>query len=88
MVSKKQEGCAKGNISAFNINNGKTTKVLQNVGNPIPKTLSNLDGFIYSISNARSTVKARITNREIADRRESDWKRNWEMMQFVFWNVC
>lgn len=52
----------KGNVAVFYINNKKTTKVLQRTGNPIPSGLSNLDGFIHSISDPGSPVKMRITS--------------------------
>lgn len=49
-----------GNVAVFYINNDKTTKVIQRTGNPIPSDLSNLDGFINSISDPKSPVKRRF----------------------------
>ena len=51
-----------GNVAAFYTNNDKTTKALQRTGNPIPSGLSNLDGFIHSITDPGSPVKMRITS--------------------------
>lgn len=52
----------KGNVAVFYLNNDKTTKVLQSTGNPIPSGLSNLDGFIHSITDPGSPVKMRISS--------------------------
>ena len=52
----------KGNVAVFYLNNEKTTKVLQRTGNPIPSGLSNLDGFIHSITDPGSPVKMRISS--------------------------
>lgn len=51
-----------GNVSVFYLNNDKTTKVLQSTGNPIPSGLSDLDGFIHSITDTGSPVKMRISS--------------------------
>ena len=52
----------------------KTTKVLTSAGNPIPRGLSNLDGYTHSINNPRSPVninyahiKQSITTRQAAE---------------------
>ena len=52
----------KGNVALFYLNNDKTTKALQSTGNPIPSGLSNLDGFIHSITDPASPVKMRISS--------------------------
>lgn len=51
-----------GSVTVFYVNNEKTTKVLQSAGNPIPRGLSNLDGFVHSINAPGSPVKRRITH--------------------------
>ena len=52
----------KGTVTVFYVNKAKTTKVLQRTGNPIPGGLSNLDGFIHSITDSGSPVKMRISS--------------------------
>lgn len=52
----------KGTVAVFYVNKVKTTKVLQSAGNPIPRGLSNLDGFIHSITDPGSPVKMRISS--------------------------
>lgn len=49
-----------GEVSLFYVNKEKTTKVLKSAGNPIPRGLSSLDGFVNSIRDAKSPVKKRI----------------------------
>ena len=39
----------------------KTTKVLTSAGNPIPRGLSNLDGYIFSINDPSSPVNIGVT---------------------------
>lgn len=46
-----------GDVAVFYLNNSKTTKALQRTGNPIPSGLSNLDGFIHSITDPGPPVK-------------------------------
>jgi len=50
-----------GNV-VFYINKEKTIKVIQSAGNPIPRGLSNLDGFVHSITDPGSPVKMRISS--------------------------
>lgn len=50
-----------GEVAVFFMNKEKTTKVLKSAGNPIPRGLSNLDGYIHSISDPGSPVNIRIT---------------------------
>lgn len=51
-----------GEVSLFYVNKEKTTKVLKSAGNPIPRGLSSLDGFVNSIRDAKSPVKPRFEN--------------------------
>ena len=44
-------------IAVFYIDQKRTTKVLQMAGNPIPGQLSDLDGYIDSIADAKPPVK-------------------------------
>ena len=71
----------KGNVAVFYINNDKTTKVLQSAGNPIPRGLSNLDGFITSINDPGSPVKSRfsdVTETQQFKRWFGDWQNHPE----------
>ena len=71
----------KGNVAVFYINNDKTTKVLQSAGNPIPRGLSNLDGFINSINDPGSPVKSRfsdVTETQQFKRWFGDWQNHPE----------
>lgn len=61
-----------GTVAVFYVNKVKTTKVLQSAGNPIPRGLSNLDGFIHSITDPGSPVKMRIS-----DATESQQFKRW-----------
>lgn len=47
-------------IAVFYIDKKRTTKALQRAGNPIPGQLSDLDGYIHSITEPGSPVKIRI----------------------------
>lgn len=67
----------KGNVAVFYINNDKTTKVLQSTGNPIPSGLSNLDGFINSISDPKSPVKRRFGS-VVETQQFKRWFGDWE----------
>ena len=66
-----------GKVAVFYLNNVKTTKVLQSAGNPIPRGLSNLDGFIHSITDPGSPVKMRITS--VAESQQfKRWFGDWQ----------
>ena len=51
-----------GMTSLFYINKDKTTNVFRSAGNPIPRGLNAIDGFIHSITDPGSPVKMRIVN--------------------------
>ena len=67
----------KGSVAVFYINNEKTTKALQSTGNPIPSGLSDLDGFIHSITDPGSPVKMRITS-ETESQQFKRWFGDWQ----------
>lgn len=63
-------------IAVFYIDKKRTTKVLQMAGNPIPGQLSDLDGYIHSVSDPGSPVKIRIST-QTDTRQFRKWFGDW-----------